>query len=156
LRAEPHDQEHRLGGGLAKDLVADVDAVGAGELWSLMGERAHEDPPCRLSRRSGLYGTVCRAAGERLAVLTGAPQGCGMVARRSKGPAKGRRKAMADKSSDPVALWQQMIGEMEKGFNTLATQTMTSPEFSKAMNQAGGVTAGAQKQLTDFMEKYLL
>jgi SMC interacting uncharacterized protein involved in chromosome segregation len=63
---------------------------------------------------------------------------------------------MADKSSDPVALWQQMIGEMEKGFNALATQTMTSPEFSKAMNQAGGVSAGAQKQFGDFMEKYLL
>jgi SMC interacting uncharacterized protein involved in chromosome segregation len=63
---------------------------------------------------------------------------------------------MADKSSDPVAMWQQMIGEMEKGFNAFATQTMTSPEFSKAMNQAGGVTAGAQKQLTDLMEKYLL
>lgn len=63
---------------------------------------------------------------------------------------------MADKSSDPVALWQQMIGEMEKGFNAFAAQTMTSPEFSKAMNQAGGVTAGAQKQLSDFMEKYLV
>jgi hypothetical protein len=63
---------------------------------------------------------------------------------------------MADKSSDPVALWQQMIGEMEKGFNAFATQTMTSPEFSKAMNQAGGVTAGAQKQLGDMMEKYLV
>jgi SMC interacting uncharacterized protein involved in chromosome segregation len=63
---------------------------------------------------------------------------------------------MADKSSDPVALWQQMIGEMEKGFNAFATQTMTSPEFSKAMNQAGGATAGAQKQLGDMMEKYLV
>jgi len=63
---------------------------------------------------------------------------------------------MADKGSDPVALWQQMIGEMEKGFNAFATQTMTSPEFSKAMNQAGGVTAGAQKQLGEMMEKYLV
>ena len=63
---------------------------------------------------------------------------------------------MADKSSDPVALWQQMIGEMEKGFNAFANQTMTSPEFSKAMNQARGATAGAQKQFGDFMEKYLL
>jgi hypothetical protein len=33
---------------------------------------------------------------------------------------------------------------------------MTSPEFSKAMNQAGGVTAGAQKQFGELMEKYLL
>ena len=63
---------------------------------------------------------------------------------------------MVDKSSDPVALWQQMIGEMEKGFNAFANQTMSSPEFSKAMNQAGGVSAGAQRQFGEFMEKYLL
>jgi hypothetical protein len=63
---------------------------------------------------------------------------------------------MADKSSDPVALWQQMIGEMEKGFNALANQTMSSPEFSRVMNQAGNVSAGAQKQFGEFMEKYLL
>jgi SMC interacting uncharacterized protein involved in chromosome segregation len=63
---------------------------------------------------------------------------------------------MADKGSDPVAMWQKMIGEMEKGFNAFANQTMSSPEFSKAMNQAGGASAGAQKQFGDFMEKYLL
>jgi hypothetical protein len=63
---------------------------------------------------------------------------------------------MADKGSDPVALWQKMIGEMEKGFNAFANQAMSSPEFSKAMNQAGGATAGAQKQFSDLMEKYLL
>jgi hypothetical protein len=49
-----------------------------------------------------------------------------------------------------------MIGEMEKGFNAFANQAMASPEFSKAMNQAGGVTAGAQKQFGELMEKYLL
>jgi hypothetical protein len=63
---------------------------------------------------------------------------------------------MADKSNDPVALWQTMIGEMEKGFNAFANQAMASPEFSKVVNQVGGVTAGAQKQLGDLMEKYLL
>ena len=63
---------------------------------------------------------------------------------------------MADKGSDPVALWQKMIGEMEKGFNAFANQTMSSPEFSKAMNQAGGASAGAQKQFGEMMEKYLL
>jgi SMC interacting uncharacterized protein involved in chromosome segregation len=63
---------------------------------------------------------------------------------------------MADKSNDPVALWQTMIGEMEKGFNAFANQAMSSPEFSKAMNQAGGASAGAQKQFAEFMEKYLL
>jgi hypothetical protein len=63
---------------------------------------------------------------------------------------------MADKGSDPIALWQKMVGEMEKGFNAFANQTMSSPEFSKAMNQAGGASAGAQKQFGEFMEKYLV
>jgi hypothetical protein len=63
---------------------------------------------------------------------------------------------MADKSNDPAVLWQTMIGEMEKGFNAFANQAMASPEFSKVVNQVGGVTAGAQKQLGDLMEKYLV
>jgi SMC interacting uncharacterized protein involved in chromosome segregation len=67
-----------------------------------------------------------------------------------------RDEEMADKSNDPVAMWQNMIGEMEKGFNSFANQTMASPEFSKVMNQVGGVAAGAQKQLGELMEKYLV
>ncbi len=63
---------------------------------------------------------------------------------------------MADKSNDPVVLWQNMIGEMEKGFNAFANQAMASPQFSKVVNQVGGATAGAQKQLSELMEKYLL
>jgi SMC interacting uncharacterized protein involved in chromosome segregation len=63
---------------------------------------------------------------------------------------------MADKSNDPVAIWQNMIGEMEKGFNTFATRAMESPEFSRVVNQAGGASAGAQKQLGEMMEKYLV
>ena len=63
---------------------------------------------------------------------------------------------MADKSNDPAAIWQNMIGEMEKGFNAFANKAMESPEFSKVVNQVGGVSAGAQKQLGDMMEKYLL
>jgi hypothetical protein len=63
---------------------------------------------------------------------------------------------MSEKINDPVALWQKMLGEMEKGFNSLANEALASPQFSRAMNQAGGVTAGAHKQLSDFMEKYLL
>ena len=31
---------------------------------------------------------------------------------------------MADKANDPVAIWQTMIGEMEKGFNSFANQAM--------------------------------
>jgi hypothetical protein len=63
---------------------------------------------------------------------------------------------MADKGNDPVAIWQTMIGEMEKGFNSFANQAMVSPEFSKVVNQVGGASAGAQKQLGDLMEKYLV
>jgi SMC interacting uncharacterized protein involved in chromosome segregation len=63
---------------------------------------------------------------------------------------------MADKANDPAVIWQTMLGEMEKGFNSFANQAMASPEFSKAMNQVGGVSAGAQKQLGELMEKYLL
>ena len=63
---------------------------------------------------------------------------------------------MSEKRNDPIAIWQTMIGEMEKGFNAFANQAMASPEFSKVVNQVGGVTAGAQKQLGDLMEKYLV
>jgi SMC interacting uncharacterized protein involved in chromosome segregation len=59
---------------------------------------------------------------------------------------------MADKSNDPVAIWQNMIGEMEKGFNAFASKALESPEISKV----GGASAGAQKQLGDMMEKYLV
>jgi hypothetical protein len=63
---------------------------------------------------------------------------------------------MADKSNDPIAIWHTMIGEMEKGFNAFANQAMSSPEFSKVVNQVGGASAGAQKQLGELMEKYLV
>ncbi len=63
---------------------------------------------------------------------------------------------MADKGNDPAVIWQTVIGEMEKGFNSFANQAMTSPEFSKVINQVGGATAGAQRQLGELMEKYLL
>src|SRR5205085_5255830 len=66
------------------------------------------------------------------------------------------RTPMADKSNDPAVLWLDMCGELEKGFNSFANQAMASPEFSRAMHQAGGVASGAQKQLGELMEKYLL
>jgi hypothetical protein len=37
LGAEPHDQQHRLGTGVAKYLVADVDAVHVGDLGCHVG-----------------------------------------------------------------------------------------------------------------------
>ena len=58
--------------------------------------------------------------------------------------------------TDPLALWQKMIGDMEKRLNAFANQAMTLPEFSKFINQAGGLAAGSQKQFGDMIEKYLL
>ncbi len=63
---------------------------------------------------------------------------------------------MADKGNDPAVIWQKMLGELEKGFNSFANQAMGTPEFSRLMNQAGGVAAGAQKQFGELMEKYLM
>src|ERR1700712_3974525 len=89
-------------------------------------------------------------------MLTAPVQQCGMAANRRSTRHRSEEGApMADKSNDPAAIWQNMIGEMEKGFNSFANQAMASPEFSKVVNQVGGVASGAQKQLGDLMEKYL-
>lgn len=63
---------------------------------------------------------------------------------------------MADQTNAAAEIWKAMIGEMEKGFSAFASQAMASPEFSKVVDQVGGVSAGAQKQLSDLMEKYLV
>jgi hypothetical protein len=62
---------------------------------------------------------------------------------------------MVEKGSDPIALWQKMIGEMEKGFSSFANQAL-APQLARATDQAGAVPTAAQKQLGDFMEKYLV
>jgi hypothetical protein len=89
-------------------------------------------------------------------MLTGCAQQCGMTTIGENCVVISGRTPMGDKSNDPIAIWQNMVGEMEKGFNSFANQAMASPEFSKAVNQVGGVTAGAQKQLGELMEKYLV
>ena len=58
--------------------------------------------------------------------------------------------------TDLLALWQKMIGDIEKNLNASANRAMTLPEFSKFINQAGGLAAGSQKQFGDMIEKYLL
>jgi hypothetical protein len=108
------------------------------------------------------YGTVFRAAEgcpgvqSAVAMLTAQALRCGMTQTGEGRIADPGRAPMADKSNDPVAIWQNMIGEMEKGFNAFANKAMESPQFSKVVNQVGGVSAGAQKQLGEMMEKYLV
>ncbi|RJF75350.1 poly(R)-hydroxyalkanoic acid synthase subunit PhaE [Rhodopseudomonas palustris] len=62
---------------------------------------------------------------------------------------------MADKDNDPAAAWQAMLGEMSKGFTTLASQAMAQPEIAKAVGQVSGATAEAQKQFGTMVEQYL-
>jgi hypothetical protein len=56
---------------------------------------------------------------------------------------------MVDKADDAIALWQQMVGEMQKGFRTFGDR------FSQG---ASGETSpgcdSAQKQLANLMESY--
>ncbi len=61
---------------------------------------------------------------------------------------------MTDKTNDPVAMWQKMMGEMEKGFNSFANQAISSPEFSQVDEPRGGVAAGAQSSSASSREKY--
>ncbi|ABD87219.1 hypothetical protein [Rhodopseudomonas palustris] len=59
------------------------------------------------------------------------------------------------KASDPTELWRNMLGEMSKGVQAFAHQAMASPEFNKVITEVGGVSADAQKQLGELMERYL-
>ncbi|MBB5048601.1 hypothetical protein HNR60_003369 [Rhodopseudomonas rhenobacensis] len=60
------------------------------------------------------------------------------------------------KASDPTELWRTMLGEMSKGFQSFANQALTSPEFNKVITDVGGVSAEAQKQVGELMERYLV
>ncbi|HEU0147738.1 MAG TPA: hypothetical protein VFR21_12785 [Bradyrhizobium sp.] len=58
---------------------------------------------------------------------------------------------MVDKADDPIAMWQQMVGEMQKGFH--AFNQLSGPASRDATDQTGS-PGGAQKQLADLMESY--
>src|SRR5665647_1865582 len=73
------------------------------------------------------------------AMLTDLSQRYGMAENRRDSRRHLGETSMADKSTDPVAIWQNMMGEMEKGFNAFATKAMEAPEVSKVVNQVSGV-----------------
>ncbi len=62
---------------------------------------------------------------------------------------------MAHKGGDPFQVWRDVLGEMEKSMNSIGSQAMETPEFSRVMNQIGGLSAGAGKAFGDAMERYL-
>jgi len=58
-------------------------------------------------------------------------------------------------SKDPAAAWRDLVAQWEKNLNELANRTMGSDEFSKAINQAMGLSAGMQSSLSEAMGRYL-
>jgi hypothetical protein len=86
LGAQAHDQDQRLCGGLAEDFVAKVDAIGAGDLWRLMGGRVHLGVSFSRAWKGVLcchfYDTVFRAAeGFFLQIVFTWLQPCDMTSR---------------------------------------------------------------------------
>jgi hypothetical protein len=70
LGAEAHNQQQRFRAGVAEDFVANVDAIGVGDLRRLMGKR-HVGVPLDQSCDGTLYGMVYRIAeGFRVSLLT--------------------------------------------------------------------------------------
>jgi len=61
---------------------------------------------------------------------------------------------MADKADDPIALWQQMVGEMQKGFRAFGDQLSRGSGTPSEQRAAG--SGGAQQQLAELMESYFV
>jgi len=56
---------------------------------------------------------------------------------------------MVDKADDAIALWQQMVGEMQRGFRAFGDQLSR-----KSSDQMPSGSDSAQKRLADLMESY--
>jgi poly(hydroxyalkanoate) synthase III subunit E len=63
---------------------------------------------------------------------------------------------MAERSTtDPAAIWRELVSQWEKGVNEIANKAMGSAEFSRVMNQATSGSLGLQQSLGDLIGKYL-
>ncbi|CCE06688.1 hypothetical protein BRAS3843_1790004 [Bradyrhizobium sp. STM 3843] len=61
---------------------------------------------------------------------------------------------MVDKTGDAIALWQQMVGEMQKGFAAFAKQGLGSLPPGRQASDRSAFASGAQKHMADLMESY--
>lgn len=62
---------------------------------------------------------------------------------------------MTEQPFDPLALWRDMLSKWETGFNDVANRNMASPEFSRFMNQAMGMSVRMQHGVGELMGRYL-
>lgn len=60
---------------------------------------------------------------------------------------------MVDKTGDAIALWQQMVGDMQKSFAAATKQALGSSSAARPGEQ-GSAMQGTQKQITELMENY--
>jgi len=63
---------------------------------------------------------------------------------------------MVDKTGDAIALWQQMVGEMQKGFGAFTKQALARQGPVDSADQARGAPPGPQERLAELMENYLI
>jgi len=63
---------------------------------------------------------------------------------------------MAEQTNlDPLGLWRDMLGQWERGLNSVANQAMGSDEFSRAMHQVTSLGLRMQQSVGEAMEKSL-
>jgi len=63
---------------------------------------------------------------------------------------------MVDKTGETIALWQQMFGEMQKGFSAFTKQASAGQGAHSSTDQAAEASSERQKHLADLMENYLI
>lgn len=54
-----------------------------------------------------------------------------------------------------LGIWRELIGQWEKGMNTLANETMASDQFSGSVNQVMNLSLKMQRTLGETMAAYL-
>ncbi len=56
---------------------------------------------------------------------------------------------------DPLSLWRDMLGQWERGMNSLGNQALGSEEFSRAMHQVTSMGLRMQQSVGDMLGKSL-
>jgi hypothetical protein len=56
---------------------------------------------------------------------------------------------------DPAAAFRELVSQWEKGLNEVASRTMNSEEFTRAMNKATTASTTMQQQLGELIGRYL-
>jgi hypothetical protein len=61
---------------------------------------------------------------------------------------------MVNKSGDPIAFWQQMVGEMQRGFSAFTRLRPSASSPLQSSNDPATPAGNGQKPMADLMENY--